>query len=160
MLAVGIKGAAVGALIACIVVFFATQTITYEHQLTDGTIEVVEWELIALNASDEVGGKFEGIFFLVSGTLGNTDKYKYYYRQGDGGIRYGELDAKTVTIYEENREDAVMQVMSYTKENPKNVNDFFQILSWDLYDINAIKKTIFRIPEGTVLREVNISLSQ
>ena len=111
-------------------------------------VEVSRSPLVALSNETSV----EGRFFLAGGTIGSDMHYMYYYETGDGGISYGEVSASTVTVYEENRNDAVIVRFVRIGETTPFTFDASsgggpRLSRYEVY-----------VPEGTVLRSVWLEL--
>lgn len=127
-----------------VVLFVLSNTIIYETEI----VVAEEYQLVALENSTSA----QGTFILIVGTYREKMIYKYFFEDTDGASIYQERNAINMRIYEEDRDDAVMQVI-VTKTKATNYNALYQIR-----DTGDERTTIFRVPKGTINRSLNIDL--
>jgi len=101
--------------------------------------------LIALRDKDGVQGQF----FLGTGQIKNEPYYFYYVALPDGGYSPEKMNFDDVTIYEENRKDAVLLEYSCAFKNK-----WAYLVSMPTSD--ACNKTEFHVPTGTIRRGFSV----
>jgi hypothetical protein len=101
--------------------------------------------LIALRDKDGVQGQF----FLGTGQIKNEPYYFYYVALPDGGYSPEKMNFDEVTIYEENRKDAVLLEYHCAFKNK-----WAYLVSMPMSD--ACNKTKVHVPKGTIRRGFSI----
>lgn len=135
-----IPGAFFGAIVGLFVVLGLSFTGSYD------ITEERRYDLVA--AKD--GAETEGGFFLFAGYIDESLVYRFYYRQGDGGIKGGELDADYAVIYEDGGNEYVIKAKGksarwYRFGGAPNLNGYYA-------------RHEFHVPEGSVDRQVEFDL--
>lgn len=104
-------------------------------------------ELVSLNK----GSKLQGKFFLGTGELNQKEYYYFYKRAQDGGYKPGKIAiSDSVTIYEEERSDGLIEVYECYRENKES----FVITYFGLPFTEPCGKAYhFRIPAGSLKRD-------
>jgi hypothetical protein len=133
----------------CSIILFGIFSATISH--TSERIEKDRVQLVALIGSDEI----QGSFFLVSGSIGSEQYYKYYYQTADGGKKFGKISAEGVTVYEEDRQDAYIVRVGTRDKYSSRVYfwlfpRFLQAESLGVYTIH--------VPKGTIKAEYKLDL--
>lgn len=131
--------------------FIAAMTIRDSSYGKEKLIEAEKSRIVALVGASEIKGEV----FILAGSLGTEDYYKFYYEAPDGARIFMKLEKSTVRIYEENRKDAyVTQIQTYKKSNVRG--------RWVPMFLDR-EKTQFQyyaihVPRGTIKSEINLDL--
>lgn len=107
-------------------------------------------------ASLKKGEGVSGNFFLGNGIFQNYHYYYYYQELEDGGLQFKKIKTEHVTIYEQDRTDAV-RLDVYRRRVKKNQSNWVPNFIYNI-DNGGYCKTIFRIPKGSVIREYSVKL--
>lgn len=90
----------------------------------------------------------ESRFFLFGGRLDGKPGYTYYVEQDNGGFKLESVEAENVTVFEEDRNDAVLIILK-----PQPRNDFFKRLVF--YGHND-RRYEFHVPIGTIANKLEL----
>lgn len=111
-------------------------------------------EIIRLDTSDEVSGKFSSVFFVGSGYIGETKYYAFYKKLNNGEIVFNKLrandedhrlnysDKPKVVVYGRKYEDSIVGDSNWIPDNKKNHIEYY--------------KTVIFIPKGTIKRNYKV----
>lgn len=97
------------------------------------------------------GQSVKGSFYLGCGSVQGASIYSYYTERSDGGIIQGSVYADSSIIYEQNRNDAVLEVW-LTKTAYGKWENF-------VFEHNPAVHNKFLVPKGTVVRRFVADLS-
>jgi hypothetical protein len=112
-------------------------------------------ELIRLDTSDEMNGKYSTVFFVGSGYINETKYYAFYKKLNNGEMVFEKLradekdhrlsysDTPKVVVYGKKYEDSIVENNNWIPESKKNEVE---------YD-----RTVIFIPEGTIKRNYKIN---
>lgn len=109
-------------------------------------VKTAEQTLVAIRDKDGIGGSF----FLGSGSIDSKPYYFYYVKLTDGGIRPDRMPINTsITIYEEDRTDAVLiwRKWEYDMQEIRN-NSFGYRFAIPMSGNNQVWE--FHVPKGTI----------
>lgn len=105
-----------------------------------------EMELVSFKDTVNIEGKF----FLGTGNIGSELYYVFYQKEEDGGIKFGKLPVKEVTIYETG-EKGYIQIYNLKLKEKR----YYSLGFSDL--LNKRKYKVF-IPKGSILQEFKLDL--
>lgn len=142
-----IAGLAVGLLFG----FMVTSAIRDFSYGKENFIEAEKLRIVSLVGASEIKGEI----FILAGSMGTEDYYKFYYEASDGARIFMKLEKSTVRIYEEDRMDAyVTQIQTYKKSNVRGL--------WVPMFLEREKKQFqyyaIHVPKGTIKPEINLDL--
>jgi|GEM_PF-4612567 len=123
----GLVGVFVGFIVSALISFFAP----YHFEKTG------EIQLTAFHDGTSVHGSL----FCIRG----EGIYRYYHQNDDGGIVYGQVSANDTTIYEEKRNDGILEIRQQRTEGKWK--------SWVLESDADHRTYRFLVPKGTVVRK-------
>ncbi|MDD3101688.1 MAG: hypothetical protein PHE59_00875 [Patescibacteria group bacterium] len=122
--------------------------------------------LVALR--DKSGSETRGDFFIGTGNIETDNKmfYYYYYRTSDGGIKFGKVSVDSgVTIYEEDRNDGVIEMQEIVNKKIFIPNTFWKkMICFGSVKTTKIRtwkkpnKITIRIPKGSIKSGLNLNL--
>ena len=124
-----------------LVVLFSVAPLTqkFEHLNT-------RTDLVADNSNE-----LQGSFFVVSGSIGVEQYYKFYFKTPDGGKRFGKLPAESVTIYEEDRDGAYIVKTGGRDEYSDRIH-FWLIPRFLVSGCSRQGLYAIHVPKGTIKR--------
>jgi len=120
-------------------------------------IELDRIEIVALSNYNALKGNY----FLAAGNINSEPSYAYYYKTPDGGIRIGTEDARYITVFEEDIDDAYKLLVGtkiiYHKPTNLLVKIFIPAFLIQEEKICWTRWTI-HVPRGTIVRKVKLDL--
>jgi len=135
--------------------YFFVELFCEQQKIED--VEVKRIEIIALNNFSSLQGKF----FLATGNINSIPSYVYYYKTHDGGIGLDSINAKFVTVFEEDSADAHLALVGtkiiYRKPTNLLIQMFVPVFWMPEERISNTRWTI-HVPKGTIVRQVNLDL--
>lgn len=94
-----------------------------------------------------------GEFFLGIGSFGEGRHYRFF-REYGGGFRLFTLPVEQVTVFEEERSDAILRNVILIRENSKSTPWWPLELNWVSDEI--ILSQTFHIPRGSIQRYIEL----
>jgi len=145
---------AVGLIVGCLLVFVLRgEGKTIEYESTTKT------KIVSLVDESRIFGKLSGGFFVITGSLGSEEYYKFYVETPDGGKQFRSLPARKVVIYKENTKNAYISelmkkvVYPIRTRNRLFIPEFFVNIPGSPTGRYAI-----HVPSGTIRVEENFHL--
>lgn len=132
------------ALVIVLVVLFIIFSAKTETTLAKKWNVVGTEKLHSLKSKDAVNGDF----FLGTGSIDGVKKYAFYRENEDGSYSYDDMNAKGVSVYEEDRADAVIVRYKEADDVPNDAG-WWTRLSASMYE-GVNKAFTIRVPKGTV----------
>jgi len=127
-----------------IFVFYATYV--------TGSLETEErvkasYDLVSLDANEDINGSFETAFFVGSGYIGE-DLYYHFYYETSKGIKYVKKRAESMYIIETDGNPRYVIYANYIKDE-----------THDYYRENRSRETrrVLYIPKGTIKRNYKVN---
>ena len=99
--------------------------------------------LVNLTNSDNLSGTF----YLISGSFGSSEYYKYYYKTADGGKQYAKISAEDVVVYEDANNDAYIASVTVTKTCPGDKTGWLYCLAAEEHEKIG---TAIHVPRGSI----------
>lgn len=116
-------------------------------------IESDKVQIIAFTDNTGVSGNMGGNFLVFAGTIGTESYFVFYYKNPDGGIKFGKLSSWQATIYEDEENNPYMAKDELVKW--KEVPDWYKWLFFLPSDkTKTFQQYSIHVPKDTVKRQV------